>query len=654
KGTPVFSENVKNVWAKFSIINKTSSDLYLKISYTNISSVLLYDLDSNNLQLLGKEGNSVPVKTFKPGNPNIIFKMNATKNKVKTYVLQVSSIHPIILPIYISTSPALITTSSIENLSIGFYFGLLAIIFFYNLFLYLSTKDINYLLYIIFIFCLITAQLAASGYGYYYLWPNRTGWNEYAVLWTSYFSGISAFAFSISFLRIRHFAKKTYPLLLFIFVVYLAGLILSLFKYYSLSYSILNYNSLFNGMLILLISIYIVKQGHKSALFYLIAWSAFLISVVILVLRNINILPYNNFTSLALYIGSSVEVTLLSIALADRINILKKEKDLSHAEALEQARKNERLVNEQNIILEERVLNRTVELQNANHHLNEALNNLKDAQTQLVEAEKMASLGQLTAGIAHEINNPINFVKSNINPLRLDVKDLLEVLHAYDELHVLKDTGNFKQELDKIQNLKDEIDINYVQGEIDNLIAGIEEGAERTAEIVRGLRTFSRIDEASLKTVNVHDGILSTIVLLKNTIPYYVKVVKEFNAEGVIECFPGKLNQVFMNIITNGIQAIKPKPVKEDESIIIKTTDTDDGCIEISIKDSGIGMDEETKHRIFEPFFTTKDVGEGTGLGMAIVFKIIQKHLGKINIKSSPGQGAEFIITLPHKYKGDD
>jgi signal transduction histidine kinase len=228
------------------------------------------------------------------------------------------------------------------------------------------------------------------------------------------------------------------------------------------------------------------------------------------------------------------------------------------------------------------------------------------------------------------------------------------VLNAYSELHALKDDKNFKSSLDKIKNLKDEIDVSYVQSEIENLIAGIEEGAERTAEIVRGLRTFSRIDEASLKTVNVHDGILSTIVLLKNTIPYYIKVVKEFNAEGVIECFPGKLNQVFMNIITNAIQAIKQKPVKEDELITIATRDTAEGCIEISIKDSGPGMDEATKHRIFEPFFTTKDVGEGTGLGMAIVFKIIQKHFGKINIHSSPGNGAEFIITLPHKYKGDD
>jgi signal transduction histidine kinase len=440
-----------------------------------------------------------------------------------------------------------------------------------------------------------------------------------------------------------------------IFVLYLAGLGASLFEQYSLSYSILNYSVLLNGISVLILSVYIFRKGHKSAIFYLIAWSAFLLSVVILALTNMGILPYNSFTSSALYVGSSLEVTLLSIALADRINILKKEKEQSQAEALEQARKNERLVNEQNLVLEERVSSRTAELQNVNQHLNEALNNLKDTQTQLVEAEKMASLGQLTAGIAHEVNNPINFVKSNINPLRLDIKDIVEVLNAYGELHSVNDIEGFRRQIDKVQALKDEMDMNYVQTEIENLIAGIEEGAERTAEIVRGLRTFSRVDEMELKKVNIHDGILSTIVLLKNSIPYYVKVVKELNAHATIECFPGKLNQVFMNIINNALQAIQTKPERSDsETITIKTRDIDEEFIEVSIKDTGAGMTENVKQHIFEPFFTTKDIGEGIGLGMAIAYKIIQKHSGKIIINSSPDEGAEFIITLPrHQYSVD-
>ena len=178
---------------------------------------------------------------------------------------------------------------------------------------------------------------------------------------------------------------------------------------------------------------------------------------------------------------------------------------------------------------------------------------------------------------------------------------------------------------------------------------GAWDGAERTAEIVRGLRTFSRLDESELKVANVHDGLNSTLVLLRNSMPPYLKIDRKFEAEGNIECFPGKLNQVFMNIINNAIQAIQEKTEKkEEEWILISTLDTQDGKIKVSIRDTGAGMDEQVRHRIFEPFFTTKSVGVGTGLGMAIVFKIIEEHFGKIEVKSEPGNGAEFILTLPY------
>ena len=362
-------------------------------------------------------------------------------------------------------------------------------------------------------------------------------------------------------------------------------------------------------------------------------------------------MPANNFTTYILYLGSAIEAVLLSIALADKINVLKKENEIAHAEALEASRKNEQLVKEQNIVLEEQVNLRTKELQTSNEQLNETLLNLKDAQTQLVEAEKMASLGQLTAGIAHEINNPINFVKSNINPLRLDIRDVFELIDEYDTLHKTEDGHEIKQKLQKINRLKKEIDIDFVKTEIGSLVKGIEEGAERTAEIVRGLRTFSRLDEAALKKVNIHDGILSTIVLLKNSIPHNVEIRKNLAANAEVECYPGKINQVFMNILTNAIQAITAKkPMDEKELIEISTRNSGNETIEIRIKDTGTGMAPQVKQHIFEPFFTTKEVGEGTGLGMAITFKIIQQHAGKIEIISEEGKGAEFILTLPYHH----
>jgi signal transduction histidine kinase len=281
-----------------------------------------------------------------------------------------------------------------------------------------------------------------------------------------------------------------------------------------------------------------------------------------------------------------------------------------------------------------------------NEQVTTAYKDLKDAQIQLVEAEKMASLGLLTAGIAHEINNPINFVKSNIKPLQLDFKDLLEVIDEYEKLHGA-DLNTVSSRLKEIKALKEQIDLDFVKTEIINLMKGIENGAERTADIVKGLRTFSRLDESSLNTVDIHEGLDSTIILLRSNIPTNVTVVRNYNADGVIECFPGKLNQVFMNILSNAVQAIKEKQVPaNEEKITITTKNLNEKEVEIRIADTGKGMTEEVKQKIFEPFFTTKDVGEGTGLGLAIVFKIIQEHSGKIEVASEPGKGTEFVLTL--------
>jgi two-component system NtrC family sensor kinase len=392
-------------------------------------------------------------------------------------------------------------------------------------------------------------------------------------------------------------------------------------------------------------SFYMARKNFRPAYFYLTAWMFFLITFIILILRNLAVLPYNNFTTYIIYVGSSMEIALLSIALADKINVLRREKEQSQAESLRRLETNQKLVKEQNITLEKKVAERTEELQSSNTNLSVALQDLKDTQIQLVEAEKMASLGQLTAGIAHEINNPINFVKSNIKPLELDINDLIEIIDAYDVLHTAPE-AEIQAKLVQIDKLKKQIDVSYVRGEIKSLVKGIQDGAERTAEIVMGLRNFSRLDESEVKIVDIHEGIDSTLVLLKNSMPDNISIVKDFKAHAEIECFPGKLNQVFMNILSNGIQAIKEKEIQGKESITISTRDVGEEQIEVSIKDSGMGMTDEVRQKIFDPFFTTKDVGEGTGLGLSIVYKIIQKHEGKIEVVSSRGNGAEFILSL--------
>ncbi len=649
KPVPVFSFPQNNIWAKFKVRNlSNTSDLHLSINYADISCIWLYEKDSlNKLHLLEKTGNTTDFDKREDNSVTYNLDLDLPVNSEKTYFLHVKSSHPYELPIYINDSQSIGTTSFRENLIIGFYCGIIISTLLYNLFIFFPTRDKNYLIYVCYLFTLCFAQITLAGWSFKFFWPHNPQINSYIVIGTSCIAGFFATLFAKYFLDTKHNTPRLDKSLSLLLILYLVAIALSFSSYSGISYIAFNYLGLVQAVLLLYTSFVIYRKGNSSALFYLIAWSLLLIGFIVYLLKNLSILPQNEFTHYVLYIGSSLEAILLSFALANKINILRNEKEQSQLEALRIAKENERLILEQNVVLEKRVTERTLDLQAANEKLISTLNELKDAQIQLVESEKMASLGQLTAGIAHEINNPINFVKSNVKPLQMDVQDLFELINRYRKLHTATDRKELPL-LKEIRSFEEEIDPDFIKEEIQNLIGGIEEGAERTAEIVRSLRNFSRLDESELKVANVHEGIDSTLILLKNTIPDCITITKCFEADGDIECYPSKLNQVFMNILTNALQAIKAKENISDENIVISTR-TIDGHMNISIKDSGIGMTEEVKHKIFDPFFTTKEVGEGTGLGMSITFKIIEKHHGKIAVVSAPGCGTEITISIPYQ-----
>ena len=255
---------------------------------------------------------------------------------------------------------------------------------------------------------------------------------------------------------------------------------------------------------------------------------------------------------------------------------------------------------------------------------------IKGTQTKLVHNEKMASLGQLVAGVAHELNNPIGFIYSNMGHLRDYTNGLVRIIEE----------GNGDQE--KISALKDELDYDFMIKDLPKLIQSCEDGAKRTRDIVLGLRNFSRIEEAKLKEVDITEGIDRTLDLLKGELKSKVSVVKKYAKAPLINCYPGQLNQVFMNIIVNSIHAIEDRG-----ELTIQTKITENKFIEISFKDSGKGIGKEAIEKIFDPFFTTKDIGKGTGLGLSISYGIVQKHEGTIKVNSKVGEGTEFVITLP-------
>jgi len=283
------------------------------------------------------------------------------------------------------------------------------------------------------------------------------------------------------------------------------------------------------------------------------------------------------------------------------------------------------------------------EIQYQKDKVETALNQLKAAQSQLVQSEKMASLGQLTAGIAHEINNPINFVSAGVDGLRSSIDRLMNVIEKYNEIEQTESLKQRETLLDEIKQIKKEVHFEKTTSGLFKVIDAVKDGASRTVEIVNGLRNFSRTDEYIPKFANINKSLEGTLVIIKNeAVGKGISIVKNFDTTmPEIKCYPGKLNQVFMNIISNSIQAI------QGNGIITITTKNLKDIVKISIKDTGVGMSEKVKSKIFDPFFTTKDVGNGTGLGLSISYGIIQNHKGKLMAYSTPGKGSEFVIFLP-------
>lgn len=300
--------------------------------------------------------------------------------------------------------------------------------------------------------------------------------------------------------------------------------------------------------------------------------------------------------------------------------------------------------------LQLRKFNRTLEYRVAEQtaELHQMLEDLKQTQTQLVQSEKMSSLGQLVAGVAHEVNNPVNFIYGNLAPAKNYVEDLIELVDLICQEHT---------DLSPIIRKKiKRIDFEFIREDLPRLLSSMEVGADRIRQIVLSLRNFSRLDEAGMKPVELREGIESTLLILQSRLKECsehpeIKIVKRYDEIPKVECYANQLNQVFMNLLCNAIDSLEEAMVSEKQllpEIHIETQKIEDNIVRIIIADNGPGIAEVTQTKLFEPFFTTKPVGKGTGLGLAISHRIVtEEHQGSIYCISSPGKGAKFVIEIP-------
>lgn len=298
-------------------------------------------------------------------------------------------------------------------------------------------------------------------------------------------------------------------------------------------------------------------------------------------------------------------------------------------------------------------------LKEKNIYLEKTLQELQTTQTQLIQSEKMSSLGQLVAGVAHEINNPVSFIHGNLVHATEYIQELLELLGLYQDCYPTPS--------EEIQSQIEAIELGFIVKDLTKLLQSMQVGTERIRDIVLSLRNFSRLDEADFKRVDIHEGIDNTLMILRNRLQATekhpeIEIIKKYGELPFIECYPGQLNQVFMNLLTNAIDALEESnkgfsyaDIEADPNTITITTEIiDKQWVRICIGDNGLGINQEVESKLFDPFFTTKPVGKGTGLGLSISYQIVtDKHKGKIYCNSQLGQGTEFVLEIPVRQGSD-
>lgn len=558
------------------------------------------------------------------------FRLYPEPGATHTYFMRVSGAGTLYLDMDIASLPAAMAHSESRHLVYGLYYGALLALLLYNLVLFALLREGVYLYYIAYVGFLGLTFFDLNGLAFRYLWPDTPEMNTWFLVFT-FASFLSLAQFTRRFLNL----PQEWRLLDWVFRLFMlanAVLVVAVFmappeRLYSSS----QYITLAAAALCFTAAVGLWWRGFKPARYFAIASLAFLAGLVIYALQNFGLVPTSLFTNYAVQIGSSLEMVLLSFALADRINLIKAEKESAEEGARQQ-------LLEHNQTLEMRVHDRTRELADSLRAVSEKHDQLLATQQQLVQAEKMSSLGGLVAGVAHEINNPANFTRIAADNLQRDIARLHDFLHGLTTP-------------DSDPALLAELDARF--DKLATQLALIHDGTDRLARIVGDLRSFSRTDEAEAKVARPDDGLAATLNLVRAQYGTDIDIRLEQRNPGMEGlCYPAALNQVFMNLAVNACQAILANAGGRHPAGTLSVTTQrveEDGLPlwEAVFEDDGCGMSESTRARIFEPFFTTKDVGQGTGLGLSVSYGIVRKHHGSIDVRSTPGAGSRFTLRLP-------
>ena len=619
-----FGNTTASIGIKLYIKNQTNEPLFLSFENSELQHIDMLMLDEKGQQMAQQGGYYAPFANRYFQRGNAILKIGTQPAVVYMKVKTHSSFY---FPVNVSALAPLMDVTYKHDVFKGVTLGIMLAMLFYNLFVYFLVRDSLYLYYCFYVVAGIYTYSHLNGL-WFFTWSDYPFFNR--------FLGIQLLALGAAFFSFRFLnSKQVTPRLYRVMQGFVVVIILLIpIEYLDIQPFTNNFSQLFTALGAFVLfgaGIFAYFQGNKSAKYYVLAWVFFLFGSFITLLCFVGLVPYNFLTFNGSVIGACIENLMLSFALANRINIYRAESAQAQALAFQRLEDNERLVREQNKVLEEKVHERTTELESS-------LDMLKTTQTQLIQAEKLASLGELTAGIAHEIQNPLNFV-NNFSELSVGLVQDIEEEMAKPTL-----------DNDYIEELFTDLRENQEK---------INHHGKRASSIVKGMLGHSR-ENTGVRELTDMNKLADEYLRLS----YHGLRAKDknFNADFEliadpnlpnVKVIPQDFGRVLLNLINNAFYAVNEKKRKNTEGsyqpTVTVTTQQLGNQIAIKVRDNGTGMPESVKDKVFQPFFTTKPTGSGTGLGLSISYDIVTKgHGGRLGIETKEGEFTEFIIHLPY------
>ncbi len=618
------------IWFRFAVQNETHADEWLlHLKWALLDWVNCYIIDSTHVLRQFGAGTDVPFSERLVLHRQLVFPIDVPTGETRTVYLQVRTRNAFEVPLSISPQAVFRDNAYWEQFFFAFYYGIMAAMILYNLFLFISVRDVGYLYYVSYATGFVCVQMFIDGYLFQFFSPNLPTlhqiWGRFAIG----FAGVMWSRFAQVFLLTQPNLPTMHRVLDGFIACFIGSMAFSIL--YPSIYSLTVAATLVMLLMPILFWAGVLRwrQGYASAAFYTLAFVTFFVGAVVYGLKTFNLVPITPLTNYMMQVGSAMEVILLSLALADRLNQLKKEKDLALRRQLEAKFESDRAKDEAEI---ERLKN--VELARA-------LSELKAAQDQLIQQEKLAALGQLTAGIAHEIQNPLNFVNNFSEVSKKLVSEL-------------------KAELERPDNI-DKTYVDEILHDIGDNASIIAHHGKRASSIVTSMLRHARVENNERSETDLNALLKEYLAISYHS---YRAQDRNFNVRMTttfdetlqpLKISSQDIGRVFLNIIQNGFYAANQKAAELKSSGKLNgyapelsiTTAQQNGKVVIRIRDNGIGIDEHVKKKLFEPFFTTKKGNEGTGLGLSISNDIIKAYGGSISVESVAGEYAEFIITLP-------